>query len=94
MNQKDLQEIKELHLADLIILKDSSVMRRSMISRAAWLEKGRSGEKYIEVVFADPSITDNSKRYWELSDEEAFDFWEQYTGQRVSWDTRPEPEKG
>lgn len=79
-------------MSELIILKDSSAVRRSIISRAVWQERERTKEKYLEVVFSDPALKENSSRSWELIDDEALDFWEQFTGQGVSWDERPTSE--
>lgn len=73
---------------DLIIIKDSLVVRRSNILRMSWQERHTE----LEVKFGDPAIASNGKSFWTLVGEEAFELWEKFTGQRVSWDTRPEEE--
>lgn len=73
---------------DLIIIKDSFAVRRSSINRVSWQDSDRrDGTKYLDIGF---DVTHpNAKVSWNLFGDEALEFWQQFTGQIVSWDERP-----
>lgn len=72
----------------LILISDSFALPKSTVQRMHWSDKNQQ----LEIVFNDPALIETTVRVWKLTREEAFAFWEQYTGERVSWDTRPLPE--
>lgn len=70
---------------DLIVVKDYIAVPRQHICRAGWREE--KGEKILQVVFL--PVIEGIIQLRELQDDLACEFWEKFTGQRVSWDERP-----
>lgn len=65
--------------SDLIIVKDKLVVSRENISHAIWNQE-------TKVLKIQLKVCANQVTYVLLEDEEAFRFWEMFTGEMVSFD--------